>query len=312
MLRLRKRYLPLVALLGAAVAVVPTLAQGASSGSVQADDFYYMPQTLAITTGGTVTFSEGGVYQHDVHFSGPLPSSCTNNNSSVTSAVGPSAADSTLPTASSQAWSGTCTFSQDGTYTFYCDIHHFTGTVYVNAAGTVPSTTSTSPPPTTTTTTTTTTPPPTTTGTTTTGTTTTPYGGGSSGGTTTSPTSAQGGSGGAPTAGAALSALRISSSQKGPRLRGSVVLGRAGSTVQINLVVAAAALARSPSRAPVSAGRLTMRRVGPGRVSFSVPLNARARRALRRRGRLRLVVKIAVTSPGGASATVNRTVTLHR
>jgi plastocyanin len=280
-----KRYLPLVALLGAAAAVLPTLAVGASTGSVQARDFYYMPSSIAITPGGTVTFSQGGAYSHDVHFDGPLPDSCSNSSGA---AVGPSTASSAPPVASSTAWSGSCTFNQAGTYTFHCDVHHFTGTVYVNAAGTVPSTTTTSPPPTTTTTTTATTPSPTPTTATTTPTTSSGAGGGSS-------------SAGSPAAGAALNAVALAASQKGSTVRGSADVVQAGSTLTVDLRAGTAA-----------AGHLTRRAVGPGRVAFTVALNARARRAQRRHGRLALTVNVQVAAPNGTIGTRAKHVTVKR
>jgi hypothetical protein len=57
--------------------------------------------------------------------------------------------------------------------------------------------------------------------------------------------------------------------------------------------------------APLSRGRAArvggwLRRSAPaGRVAFSVPLDARARKALRRRHRLAVTLKVALTPPGG-------------
>ncbi len=59
------------------------------------------------------------------------------------------------------------------------------------------------------------------------------------------------------------------------------------------------------------AGRIVRRGVPSGRVSVSVPLNARAKRALRRRHRLPLAVKIVFTPPSGASLAVTRSVILR-
>lgn len=319
---LRRRYLPLVALLGAGVAVVATLAQGASSGSVHADDNFYMPSSIAITPMGTVTFSEGGSNHHNVHFdSASVPDSCTNNNSAVGSWVGPSGNTSApSTTGSNAAWSSTCTFNSAGTYTFHCDVHKFTGTVYVNASGTVPSTTTTTPP---TTTggggTTGTTPPPSTT----TGTTSTPgttggagggrggaAGGGGSG--VGSGGGAGGGPAGGPSAGAALGALTLASSQKGGSVHGTVSVTEGGSTLTVDLLAPGASLARAKGGATASAGHLVRRSVGPGRVSFTVPLNAKARKALRRHRRLALTVKVRVTGPGGQTGTRTTHVTVHR
>ena len=298
---LRKRYLPLVAALGAAVAVVPTLAVGASTGSIQAYDNYYAPSQLAVTPGGTVTFSYyGPSHYHDVHFdSASLPASCANNNPGVGSWVGPDNNGTGAPqstSGSNNAWSSTCTFTQAGTYTFHCDVHGFSGTVYVNTAGTVPATTTTYPPPTTGTTTGTTPPPTTTTTTTTPGT--NPGGGGGAGG-----------GGAAPSAGSALSTVSLASIQKGASVRGSADIAQAGSTLTVDLQAASASLAKKHKAATASAGHLSRAAVGPGRVSFSVALNARARRAVRRHGRLALTVKVKVTAPGGATGTRTATST---
>lgn len=56
------------------------------------------------------------------------------------------------------------------------------------------------------------------------------------------------------------------------------------------------------------AGRAVRREVPSGTVSVFVPLNARAKRALRRRRRLALEVKIVFTPPAGASVVLTRSV----
>ena len=59
-------------------------------------------------------------------------------------------------------------------------------------------------------------------------------------------------------------------------------------------------------------GRLVRASVGGKRVDFAVALDAAAKRALRRRGKLTLTVKITVTPETGAPYSVTRTVTLHQ
>ena len=59
------------------------------------------------------------------------------------------------------------------------------------------------------------------------------------------------------------------------------------------------------------AGRTVVRRARTGTLRLRVPLNRRARRALARRGRLALRLRIAVSAPGRAPAIARRRVTLR-
>jgi len=58
-------------------------------------------------------------------------------------------------------------------------------------------------------------------------------------------------------------------------------------------------------------GRFVSASVGTGQRSFSVKLNAKARRALKRHHRLALKVKITLTPVNGEAMSVTRSVTLH-
>jgi plastocyanin len=100
---------------------------------------------------------------------------------------------------------------------------------------------------------------------------------------------------------AALGAVAVAASQRGATVRGSAEVGQAGSTLRVDLSAGAA-----------SAGQAIRHGVGAGRVSFAVPLNVKARRALHRRARLALTVKIRVTTPAGRAGNTTRHVTLHR
>jgi plastocyanin len=272
----------LAALLGVAAAVVPTLASGQAAGSASftAVDFAFNSSqggnSASIDAGGTVSFSypQGGS-EHNVDFTGgPATPSCTQSKGTNSGSVPPVPHSPQGP-----GWAGSCTFSTPGTYTFHCDLHNFmTGTITVNSGGTTTTTTTTSPG-TTTSTSTTTTPAPTSTG--------------------------------GPSPAAALGSVALASSQTGTSVRGSATVGHAGSTLSVNLLATRAGLARAAA-ATASAGRLTRHSVGPGRVSFSVALNQKARRALRRHGRLALTVGIRVTPPAGRAGTTTRHVTLHR
>jgi plastocyanin len=135
-MRLRKRYLPLVVLLGAAVAVLPGLASGSapSTASFTASDFEWKvsgssEKTVTIAVGGTVTFSyPSGASKHNADFgTGAQPSSCTQTAGTNSGTVPPLP---NLPT--SPSWSGSCTFNAAGTYMFHCDLHQsMTGTITV-------------------------------------------------------------------------------------------------------------------------------------------------------------------------------------
>ena len=114
-----RRLLPF-AILGAclAVGVLPALA---TDRAVGIRDFVFTPPKVAVTPGGTVTWTaEPGYasYPHSVHFDDQV------------AALGPP----------STSFSASRTFAQEGTYTYHCDVHPtlMRGTVYVNATGTVP------------------------------------------------------------------------------------------------------------------------------------------------------------------------------
>src|ERR1700754_3259818 len=84
----------------------------------------------AITAGGTVTFSSptSAVRSHNVDFTDAVKPTCQ-----LSTGGAPSTAP--MPAMPAREWSGTCTFSQPGTYHFVCDLHPaMTGTITVAAA----------------------------------------------------------------------------------------------------------------------------------------------------------------------------------
>ena len=99
---------------------------------------------------------------------------------------------------------------------------------------------------------------------------------------------------------AAASSLRLARAQRGSTVRGSIVVARGGSQLDV----------RARLRG-VRAGSVVRRAVGPGRVRFAVTLSRSARRTLRRSGRLRLSVRITVTPAAGTRYVATRTVTLR-
>lgn len=176
------------------------------------------------------------------------------------------------------SWKGTCAFAHPGTYTFRCVVHptEMTGTVTVSANGTV-TTTTTSP----------TTPTPTTTGTT----------------PTPSPES--------PLAGPASQALKLAKSQHGGVVKGSLRVSKAGAGDELEVEVLAekASLARHSKRSRV--GAFARSSVAAGQTSFSVKLDAKARRALKRHRRLSLTVRVTLSPAYGEPLTITRSVVEH-
>jgi plastocyanin len=236
------------------------------------------PPTVTIPTGGTVGFSKAaGGFSHNVRFSASQPTSCVQT-------LGSSGAVPPLPNpATSAAWAGRCQFFEPGSYPFACDIHPgMTGLVTVEADGTTPP-----PPPS---------PPP-----------------------AGTPPPPPGGSPPPPpppppppgTTAAAASALRLSAIQHGFAVRGSVRVARAGSKLVVRIRgKRRILLGRGGGTYPL--GGRSRRPVGARRVSFTVPLSTLGRRALRRRGRLAITVRVTVTPKLGTSYVATGAVSLRR
>jgi hypothetical protein len=94
-------------------------------------------------------------------------------------------------------------------------------------------------------------------------------------------------------------------------VKGSVLVKRSGSRLLARTFARRKALSGGRSTKLIQVGRKLRTRVGPGRVTFSVALNATARRALRRSGRLSIVLRLTVTPPSGKAFTASRTVILR-
>ena len=106
----------------------------------------------------------------------------------------------------------------------------------------------------------------------------------------------------------AASALRVTSVQRSYNVRGSVRVRSAGSRLLARAFARRGALSGGTSRTQVAVGRQLRSSVPATRVSFSVPLSAAARRALRRSGRLAITLRLTVTPPAGTSYTAVRSV----
>lgn len=107
---------------------------------------------------------------------------------------------------------------------------------------------------------------------------------------------------------AAASSLRIARQQRGTRVRGSVRVARSGSRVLFRVFVRRNVLYGGRSRRQVQVGRQLRSSVGAKRVTFATALSPAARRALKRRGKLALSLRLTVTPAHGTSYTATRTV----
>ncbi len=278
------------ALAGAATAVLPAIAGSETTPTIQAvnsgggyygERHYWTPSQVTVASGGAVTISNATNVEHGVEWigSGPRP---------VCAGSVPQAGGEHV---SGTQWSGTCTFTTPGTYTFYCTVHHaeMTGTVTVTAGGT-------------------------TTTTTTGGTTPTQPSG------TTESASAPGAAGSAPTTpGSPFAGAHPLSLGAGPHartVRGSVLVSTAaaGGTLEVDLLAARASLAGARAARSVLVGRLVRHGLAAGRFAFAVALDARARHALSVRHRLALLVRVRITGAGvsAGATTLTRGLVLRR
>jgi plastocyanin len=277
-----KRHFVLAAVLGVGVAVLPSIASSEEAstpvdavnegGGVYAEHHRWSPSQTTVMAVGVVTFRNSTEVPHGVEWRSAIKPTCEEGAGKVP--VG------TTPAASGTKWSGKCTFSQAGTYTFYCTVHgaEMSGTVTVSANGTTTTTTTT---PTTTTTTTPTTPP---------------------------PSSEE-----SPLVGSVSQALKLARSQRGGSVKGSLNISKAGAgdRLEIDLFATSASLAKTKHPARIRVGRFVRSSVSAGRMSFVVKLNAKARRALKRHHRLALNVKIMLTPPSGEPFSITRAVVEH-
>jgi hypothetical protein len=234
-----------------------------------------------------------------------------------------------VPSTPKTSWSGTCTFATAGEYEFeseglfkdiYSNYTKYKVIVEKSGGGGTTATTTTTTTPTTTTPTTTTptaTMPTTTMPRTTTPTTTTP----------TATTSIQPSSGGASTAttpgsietpsppsgGSPLATLALANTQHGGAVHGTVQIPAAdgGARLEVELLAQGASLAKVKRPSSSRVGRLVRSSAPAGTVSFTVSLDAQAKRALRLRHKLELTVKIVLTPKHGAATTLTRKVVLR-
>jgi plastocyanin len=139
-MRLRRRYVWWAASLGFALTLLPAVASSVEptptikavnvpASNYYAEKHYWFPSQQTVMTGGVVTFSNPTPVAHGVEWLSAVKPKCEEGQGKVP--VG------TTPAASAPEWSGNCTFTQAGTYTFYCTVHgpEMTGTVTVKSEG---------------------------------------------------------------------------------------------------------------------------------------------------------------------------------
>jgi len=285
-----------VAMLGASAVILPAVAGSESSPTITAVNstgiyseqvHSWSPSRVSVGEGASVTLSNPTAIPHGVHWiSPPIVPVCTGGVPVGTS-----------ETASGTEWTGSCTFTQPGTYTFYCTVHG------AAMSGAITVGTPTAQPPAGTTT------PSAPTGT-------TGSGGGEAGSGQPSTTSTGGGvpgAGGSPFAGGAAHALKLKGQQRGNAISGSLAVSPAAAhgRLEVDVLAKAVSLAREGHAATVRVGKLERGALVAGAVRFTVALNARARRALARHGRLALTVEVTLTPVGGRAAKLERAVVLR-
>jgi hypothetical protein len=94
--------------------------------------------------------------------------------------------------------------------------------------------------------------------------------------------------------------LRVARRQRGRAVRLRLRISRGPARVTVRL-----------ARGRTAAGRLVRRRARAGTLRLRVPLNAKAKRALARSGRLALRLRVTVRAPGRATTTARRRVSLR-
>jgi plastocyanin len=116
---LRRRLLVFVTTLGVAAATIPVLVGSANTTEIHAFGGglyapYWSPTPANATEGGSITFDNASGYNHGIIWkSVPVTPQCEEGAGQVPVGTGKW----------STSWKGSCTFSQAGTYSFYCSYH---------------------------------------------------------------------------------------------------------------------------------------------------------------------------------------------
>jgi len=276
----------LAAPLGAAMAVLPALAASPSEAKLEVNENCVQLNWPCWTTEGSasrpqpalkVTIAAGGTVTF-VDRGQEANIAWTGTAPTCEPAV------PVAPEPPKTGWEGKCMFATPGTYSFesstmfrektlYTTIDYTKYEIVVEGSTTTPATTPT---------------------------TTTPA-------TTTAPASPE-----SPLVGSESGALKVAKSQRGGSVKGSLQISKAGGgdRLEVDLIATTASLAKAGHATQV-VGRFVSASVGAGQRSFSVKLNAKARRALKRHHRLALKVKIVLIPAGGEALTITRSVILR-
>lgn len=96
-------------------------------------------------------------------------------------------------------------------------------------------------------------------------------------------------------------------------MRGTVQVPAAdgGARLEVDLLATTASLAKVKSSGSATVGRLIRSSVRAGKLSFSVTLTARGKRALHRHRRLPLTARIVLTPQHGAASTLTREIVVR-
>lgn len=258
-----------VALPAAGSEPAPTV-EAVNSGGLYGTSHYWTPGSVTIAPGGAVTLANSTAVPHGVRWvGGPAVPACA---ASVPVGTGPAS--------SGTGWSGACTFTTPGEYTFYCTVHgpEMTGRVIV--AGPTP-------------------PAPT-----------TPAG---TTGATAPAAPAAGGPGAQEGAGDSepLGALAVSAAPRRGILTGSLLVAGAGAGGQLVLTLLAHVPGVAGHRATsVTLAHLMREHLAGGVQHFAVALGARGRRLLRRLGRLSVSLTAQLLESSGRRVSRSRTLLL--
>jgi hypothetical protein len=107
-----------------------------------------------------------------------------------------------------------------------------------------------------------------------------------------------------PASGPLFGSLKLASTQHGGVVHGSLVVSSAGSEGQLQIELLT-------KGAPAPAGKLVRSSLHAGKLTFALPLSAKAKHTLKAHRRLTLTVKIVLTPKHGAAMTLTRSVVVR-
>jgi hypothetical protein len=110
-----------------------------------------------------------------------------------------------------------------------------------------------------------------------------------------------------------LATLALAKAQHGDAVHGTVQIPAADGSarLEVELLAQGASLAKVKRAGSSRVGRLVRSSAPAGTVSFTVALDAQAKRALRHHHRLALTVKIVLTPKHGTAMTLTRSLVLR-